>query len=755
MGAKIVLTKILGQTAGSTALESPIGGAKLGCLCRFGKRAAMTPLLIVLITAPALYWVYRKGKSRRAPRQRSKPELRTVRPEPIETPRSETNGQQEGTTIPERTSGQTQEAADARGEEHPQNAPEYTTKADYIESPITQKDSESQVVEERPALEQLGLSAAVAEAVGPELLAERSAKDIELEAAQFQKNVEESKPTSSESRVAEEIGSMEDLTAWASIPAEVRPDSAAEQTVEDTTLLRKCLDQAVVANLPAQPSLRDPAPVAPNDNSFEFHATARTNDAVSDSSHTLAPEVDREGEQLAEARRHPSVSENAMGPPVARYRPPVQRPPRAPRARAREETWARPAQTESALEIQVHLTFDRSSFCTIGFLPKRLPESDQDIEVRSGKEIWRLLAQEDWYQDIEVENMGDRLHAGIDLRGVLADDREVRWQLKGRDIYVLAAHPRAAGYVSTPRLLLGRTDVVLCFEDVAREAEDVLVAAGCQGYTRIDESLGVPHGWVGFRGVTPTNALALDLGADRFYALKPAPDIDIEFEGGVCIRNSAWLAGYPPRIKLYGQQSEIGAVLIDGREARPSHDGSLVVDGYDRTGEHSVYCEGLSRSRTYSIEPPPDSWDHWTAYRFGSGGICGPLVQLDTEASLSKVPITVPMSNPLLVGAESGEIFHCSTRNVRRWKGFVPFKVVWALPGQPLTCDKKSARIIQFSDTQPVMPSSRPSNMATSWCNAILDASRKGLKIESEFADSVLRWREYRAAARRLRRAAR
>jgi hypothetical protein len=251
----------------------------------------------------------------------------------------------------------------------------------------------------------------------------------------------------------------------------------------------------------------------------------------------------------------------------------------------------------------------------------------------------------------------------------------------------------------------------------------------------------------------PTNALALDPGADRFYALKPAPDIDIALEGGVCIRNSAWLAGYPPRIKLYGEQSGVGSVLIDGRAASRSQDGSLIADGYDQAGEHSVYCEGLSRSRTYSIEVPPDSWDQWTAYRFGDAGICGPLVHLNTEAAALK-PITVPMSNPLLVGAEPGEIFHCSSRNVGRWKGFVPFKVVWALPAQPLTSNKKIARIIQFSDT-PIMPSPRPSMKAANWCNAILDASRKGLLIESEFADSASRWREYRIAARRLRRARR
>ena len=31
-----------------------------------------------------------------------------------------------------------------------------------------------------------------------------------------------------------------------------------------------------------------------------------------------------------------------------------------------------------------------------------------------------------------------------------------------------------------------------------------------------------------FAGVSPTKAIALELGSDPFYAIKPAPDIEIE-----------------------------------------------------------------------------------------------------------------------------------------------------------------------------------------------------------------------------------
>src|SRR5207249_2778844 len=115
-------------------------------------------------------------------------------------------------------------------------------------------------------------------------------------------------------------------------------------------------------------------------------------------------------------------------------------------------------------------------------------------------------------------------------------------------------------------------------------------------------SHGIPPGWVGLRGVSPTKAIPLDSAADPFYAIKPAPDIEIELEGGVCLHNSIWLAGFPPRIKLLGDTSGPVKVLIDDKEAVPAGDGSLAVDGYDQPGQHFVYCEGLSCSRSYSIE---------------------------------------------------------------------------------------------------------------------------------------------------------
>jgi hypothetical protein len=252
--------------------------------------------------------------------------------------------------------------------------------------------------------------------------------------------------------------------------------------------------------------------------------------------------------------------------------------------------------------------------------------------------------------------------------------------------------------------------------------------------------------------VAPTTAVPLEPGSDPFYPIKPALDIEIELEGGVCCATRfGWRDS--PKIRLLGDARGPVRVLIDEKDAIRAADGSLTVEGCDLPGQHFVYCEGLSCSRSYSIEEPPDAWEEWPAYRFGHAEICGPLVHLRPEAAGRRI-FSVPMSNPLLLGAEPGQIFRCSSRRVANWKGFVPFDVVWALPNQPYICDKKTASIRQFANA-PLTPPQSPKKPVLSWCAAILEASAKGLRIENGFPDGTVLWNEYKKAARNIRRAAR
>jgi hypothetical protein len=437
-----------------------------------------------------------------------------------------------------------------------------------------------------------------------------------------------------------------------------------------------------------------------------------------------------------------------------RYRPPLQRPPRPAATRVVNQETESAAPSEIALEIRVRLTFDRFGSCEIALLPGCTSELDNEVDVKFRGIPLRLVAQDDWYQDLRFETIGDILRDGLELRGTLANQRRARWLLTGRDVYVLASHQRASGFVSTNRLALGRSHVVLCAAHLLPQVEAILNEAGCQDYARLGDARGVPLGWVGLRGVAPTKAIALNSGVDPFYAIKPTPDIEIELEGGVCLRGSAWLAGFPPRIRLLGQVNGPVKLLIDGKDAHQAAEGSFIAEGYDFSGQHFVYCEGLSCSRSYSIEEPPDSWQVWPAYRFGQADMCGPLVQLAPAAD-PRPAFTVPMSNPLLLGAEPGQIFRCTSRSVASWRGLVPFDVVWALPSSPLSCIKKTSRILQFADDTPIEPNKAKSTSVLRWSAAILDASRKGLRIENGSSQSSALWMQYKKMARKIRRAAR
>ncbi|MGH9640566.1 MAG: hypothetical protein ACRD3Y_10920 [Bryobacteraceae bacterium] len=197
---------------------------------------------------------------------------------------------------------------------------------------------------------------------------------------------------------------------------------------------------------------------------------------------------------------------------------------------------------------------------------------------------------------------------------------------------------------------------------------------------------------------------------------------------------------------MTGQVSGALKVLIDGREAHTAG-GCHVASGFDAPGQHLVECEGLSCSRSYSIEEPAESWEQWAAYDFSSADLCGPLVTLRPEARRNRV-FTVPMSNPLLVGAEPGQVFRCSRRNVARWQGFVPFEVVWALPAQPLICDKKTALILRFSSAP--VARANDNERPLDWCRAILDAARKGLHVEDGSSGAAAQWIEYEKTARNI-----
>jgi hypothetical protein len=436
-----------------------------------------------------------------------------------------------------------------------------------------------------------------------------------------------------------------------------------------------------------------------------------------------------------------------------RYQPPVQRPPRQQSQQRTDRTRGRVTSLNLDLEIRVHLRLDRFDFCDIALSPQRLSGMDDEVVVTLSGSARPLAALEDWYEDLRLDDIGQRLRDGLEMKARLSDGRRCRWLLTGRDLFVLAHHGHVSAFVSVTRLVLGRTHILLCTTALLPSVEAILVEAGCRGYVALSEANGLPAGWSALKGVVPTAAIPLGSGSDNFYAIKPPPDIEIELDGGIWFRNSAWLVGFPPQIKVFGQLPDSSRVLIDGREAIKTEQNSFTVEGYDALGPHTVFCEGLSCSKSYSIEQPPDTWDDWPAYNVGKASICGPLVKLSPSAANERI-FQVPMSNPLLIGAEPGQIFHCPQRQGSVWKGAVPFEVVWALPRSPLIADKKVARILQFASASP-MPFPRRYPRPLGWSYSILDAARKGLRLAKDSPESVALWKQYKQMAHAIRRAKR
>lgn len=434
---------------------------------------------------------------------------------------------------------------------------------------------------------------------------------------------------------------------------------------------------------------------------------------------------------------------------LRRYRPPWSRLVNTNQRTASSSEPKRRVSTSLQLDIVVHIILDRHGFCAVYLLPARTADLNETISARYPDGSLELVALEGWYQDLPFEKISSYLRNGIELKARLENRQLVRWTLTGRDVYVLAVHTAASGYVSTSRLVLGRSHLVMCIQEQVEQVRRLLGEAECGTYTQLDQSSGIPEGWILFRGVTPTKAIALGEGADQYYALKPAPDLEIEFDGGICIRNSEWLIGYPPQIKLFGQVSDSARVFVDGVEAQRLPDGTILAANLDLLGQHNVVCEGLSHSRSYSIVDAPVSWEIWPAYRFSRASICGPVVQPHADTALKRMTC-VPTSNSLIIGAEPGQIFRCTTRNVEVWKGLLPFEPVWALPAHPLICKKPTARIIQLVE-RPPQPTAKSGGAELNWSNAILDAARKGLRIEASFPDAISTWAAYREVARRIR----
>ena len=435
---------------------------------------------------------------------------------------------------------------------------------------------------------------------------------------------------------------------------------------------------------------------------------------------------------------------------------------------------------DRAAPIEVRLMFEKGGFCRVSLLPRRAEGMPTELAVSGSGDPPELIAlQDEWYQDVVLQNLGALLREGVEWAGLLPDGHRVRSSLSGRELYVLARHTELNGFVTVPRLTLGEEHVALCIEERLTDVLAAIAMTGSPEPTLFDSDRGIPIGWVGLRGIVPHLPRAALPSSDILNALRPLADVKIALDGGIRIDRQTWLMGFPPIIRLRGDTSTIGVVTIDGREATLSADGEYDVPGSGALGHHLVWC--TSSSRTYDIRSGAEDWEPWNAYVWSLGdadvsgvesrpAICGAIVRPPRGARAGGRAIVVPASNPVLIGASPGDIDTCRPRKDLRaglCVGFPCFEPIWAIPLNAFKCDKRNARVLLIGDPWPVAPGvERPTTGLDTrhsrlrdwtcgihkWCEAILSAGRKGLQPEPAGSEIVDLWKMYKRSAKSLQR---
>lgn len=424
-------------------------------------------------------------------------------------------------------------------------------------------------------------------------------------------------------------------------------------------------------------------------------------------------------------------------------------------------------QTRS-LPIAVRIRFHRGGAAVVSLIARRSASLPENLTAfgSSREEVALLAIQDEWYQDFVPDNLSSVLRKGTGWT-YETEDGQYSWSLSGREIHVLAPRPDISGFVSAPCLVLGREHLVLCTAGKRELVEKAIQAAGAQPSGVLEESRGAPPGWLIFMGVVPVCSVQPEEGANILNALRPVPDIQISLEGGIRLQRGQWLEGYPPSIRVYGAPDS-PEVSIDGRIAERSADGSYRSDGWDSVGGHSVWCGGKSCS--YSIVSFEASWELFDAYTFSNGvrsekkvTICGPVVRVG-EAPRGSQTICVPVTNRVVLGPEPGQstvAFKATAVGRAPCIAQPSFPAVWALPDDPIHCDKKLTRILFVASVNPTQEMVRPGRIPHTcthidverWCRLILDANRKGMVLDPDTAPVRELWHEYTKLARRIWRA--
>ncbi len=541
------------------------------------------------------------------------------------------------------------------------------------------------------------------------------------------------------------------------------PDDQALPEVEDDVP-----ESAEASHLPAaaDPPFAEEAPSATETEQVPDAAVEADPLAAVSDDHRSAPDM-----PVAD-----SAVPGVRGPrraPTRRFRPTVQDPSRVTAAKPRSPT---AVPRDRALAIDLRLKMYRGGRCALTLAGRRNDELPERLTVAADHGTFDLTAMQDgWFEDVHSDYLGSELQTGIQWTLEAGNDC-TRWLLSGRSVFVLAEHQQLSGVVNTTRLELGQTHVVLCTQERANEVRAGLAACGAHPSGESGAAHGLPAPWIAFHGVVPTKPVQSSSEGSDLDCLCPRSDAQLHVAGGIRLEGSIWLAGFPPHISLHGDPATVGDVFIDQKLAQLGDDGYLTVPGWDATGAHRIACSIGTRS--YSIQDPPQAWAPWsqssteTPLQGDRGGrsVCGALVTKYQTGDADKRAVLVPSTNTLLIGAQPGQICVCEGAShlpaTAPRVGFPAFDPIWAAPQRPLRCDKRHTSVLLLPESAPTTPVSPNTPLrrarraplkpeVQAWCDAILDACRKGLAVSPPDPAAQALWKAYRTLARSMTRGVR
>ena len=233
-------------------------------------------------------------------------------------------------------------------------------------------------------------------------------------------------------------------------------------------------------------------------------------------------EVKPEGDRILAVPSTSTPESEGRHPP--QYRAPTGPPPPG-KKRSQSRTHGRKRQRTTnpgpaAIEVRVRILFQHGGYCIVSLLPKRLPGLPEELIASSQAGDVELQAlQEEWYQDVAPDNLANLLRMGFVWRD---PDTGQEWMLSGREVFVLAHGTTHRGFLSCPRLALGRDHVVLCTVGRLSAVGDALRAAGCADWTQLGEDDGAPPGWLVLRKIRPQRPVPLSSEADILNVLRPS-----------------------------------------------------------------------------------------------------------------------------------------------------------------------------------------------------------------------------------------